>query len=475
MRRLQPASRIRTLAPALLGAGAVLFACASASAADAEALCRQAKALKDEGKLDAAAATYLEAIRLEPQSIEAHWGLAWVYRKQGLRDPAVAEFQKVLELGTDADRAREARDALQRMGAAAPGQPPVAPPQPTEVSLAAARELIRLNRASEALRILRALAAEDLDRSEAERLMQEVKRGRRLVRVRAGADPVFRSLPAWEERLRGRFAAGAAEISRQVAIDFELVSVEPWEPSGTTADGMSIVEDLQAAVSSDDVDVVVGFAAERRDAPPEGGRLEVRGYTFGLAPCVTGAVVVSEVVASRGGREWRVPEPTLRENLIHELGHLFGAVHVRGDSVMRAQPSPSPVLDFDALNLRVIETCRWVDFRQHFASLSHDECERLADAYAELAQGPAADDGVRFYRAIALTFLDRYKEAVAEYERVLETNRSDAYTHVNLAKLYEKLGDLKRARDHWAVAVGLGRPAAVVREAREALERTAGL
>ena len=466
---------MRTLAPALLCVGAVVFGCASARAADAEALCRQAKALKDAGQLEAAAAAYREALRLEPQFEEAHWGLAWVYRKQGLRDPAVAEFSKVVELATDPNRAREAREALQRMGAPAPDRPTLGPPpQPTDVSLAAARELIGLNQASDALRVLRALVAQDLDRAEAERLLEEVKRGRRVVRVRAAADPVFRSLPDWEGRLRSRFAAAAAEISRQAPIDFALASVEPWEPSGTTADGMGIVHDLQTGISDDGVDVVIGFTAERREAPAEGERLEVRGYTFGLAPCFTGAAVVSEVVAARDGREWRVPEATLRENLVHELGHLFGAVHVRGDSVMRAQPSGAPVFDFDPLNLQVIEACRWVDFRKHFASLSQNELERLAEAYGELAQGPAADDGVHFYRAVALTFLDRYEEAIAEYKRVLETTWGDPYTHVNVARLYEKTGDLKQARTHWAIAVTLGRPAEVVREAREALERTGG-
>jgi tetratricopeptide (TPR) repeat protein len=466
---------VRTLAPALLCAGAVVFACASASAADAETLCRQAKALKDAGKLEAAAAAYREAIGLAPESVEAHWGLAWVYRKQGLRDPAAAEFARVIELATDAALAQEAREALRRMGAAPPGSPPVTPPPaPTQVSLAAARELIGLSRAADALRVLRALVAEGIDRAEAERLIAEVKRGRRLVRVRAAADPVFRSLPAWEERLRARFAAATAELSRQVPIDFELVSVQPWVPSATTADGMDIIEDLQTGVPREDVDVVVGFTAERRNAPPEGERLEVRGYTFGLAPCFTGTVVVSEVVAGREGREWRVPDTTLRENLVHELGHLFGAVHARGDSVMRTQPSGAPVYDFDPLNVRVIQACRWVDFREEFASLSRDELEQLAQAYDDLAQGPAADDGVHFYRAIALTFLERYEEAIAEYNRVLATSRSDAYTHVNLAKLYEARGDMKEARSHWAIAVGLGRPAEVAREAREALDRLGG-
>jgi len=235
---------------------------------------------------------------------------------------------------------------------------------------------------------------------------------------------------------------------------------------------MGIVEELQAVIPDDGVDIVVGFIAERRDAPPTGERLEVKGYTLGLAPCFTGTVVVSEVVASRDGQEWRVPEANLRENLTHELGHLFGAVHVRGVSVMSGKPGGAPTFDFAPLNLEVVKACRWVDFREHFASLSPDELTRLADLYAALADGPAEDDGVHFYRAIVLTFLDRYEEAIAEYERVLQTSWGDAYTHVNVGELYEKTGDRAKARSHWSVAVALGKPAEVVRQAQMALERT---
>jgi tetratricopeptide (TPR) repeat protein len=124
-------------------------------AADAAALCRQGQALKNSGQLEAAAAAYERAARLDPQSDEAHWGLAWVYRKQDLNEPAAAEFAKVLALTRDPARAQEAREALARMGARRP--------------------------------------------AEAEQTPEEVRRGRRLVRVRAAAG---RDLAAGAHRLR---------------------------------------------------------------------------------------------------------------------------------------------------------------------------------------------------------------------------------------------------------------------------------
>ncbi|MBM3501120.1 MAG: tetratricopeptide repeat protein [Armatimonadetes bacterium] len=461
-----PACLLRQImAPVLLSAGAVVLASGPA-AADAPALCREAKALKDAGELDAAARAYREAIRLDPAGEEAWWGLAWVCRKQGAAATAVEAFRKVVELARDPARRRDAEAALERMGATV-----TQPEPPVDDSLEGARDLIRRGRSAEALRLLRTLRARESERVEAESLMAEVKRGRRLVRVRAAADEEFRSLPGWEERLRARLAAAAGEVSRQLEVDFELVGIEPWRRGETAPGGMAVVADLQAAVPDAGVDLVVGFVAERHAAPPEGERLEIRGHTMGLAPCFAGTVVVTEVIASRDGAQWRVPEANLRENLTHELGHCFGAVHVMGPSVMRAQPDGAPLFDFDALNLEAMRACRWVDFREQFLSLEPAELQRLEAAYQRLAAGPAGDDGAHFYRALALTYLERHQEAIGEYEAVLRTSRLDAYAYLNLGKLYELTGDLDKARTHWKLAAALGTPPAATM-AREELART---
>lgn len=451
--------------------------CSIGSADNAVALCHRAKALKDAGQFEAAVAAYQEALKADPHSAEAYWGLAWIYRKQGLREPAIEAFRRVLSLTNNEQQAQEAREALQRMGVpvveteSSPVSSAGGPePDPT---LAGAREWLARGRVTEAVRLLRRLIAEDDNAEEARVLLEEVKRGRRLVRVRAVADPVFRSLPDWQSRLQARFQVAASHLSRQVPIDFALVAIGAWEPGASLEDGgLALIRDLQQAVSDDDVDIVVGFVAQRVEAPPDGSRLEIKGYTLGLAPCFTGTIIVVEPVAAAGGREWRVQEERLQENLAHELAHLFGAVHVEGNSLMRAGPSGTPILDLDPLNLEVLEACRWVDFRDHFASLSDQELQRLIAAYDRLAAGPAADDGVHFYRAVALTFLGRYEDAIAAYRRVLETSWADAHAHLNLASLYEQVGDIAMARTHWRLAAALGHLPEIVHAAEQGLRRT---
>jgi tetratricopeptide (TPR) repeat protein len=147
---------------------------------------------------------------------------------------------------------------------------------------------------------------------------------------------------------------------------------------------------------------------------------------------------------------------------------------VTGNSVMRPSPGGPAVYEFDALNLEVMRTCRWVEFEENLASLSADELERMADIYARIVAGPGADDGVHFYRAAVLSTppLERYEEAIEEYKQVLAASSQDPFAHFNIAELYSQTGHLEQARAHWKIAAFIGKPATVAAQAQAALDRT---
>ncbi len=467
----------RLTAPALiLCAGAVSLLCRASCAEEAAGLSQRALALKHAGQPEASAAVYRRAIGLDPSYADAHWGLAWVLAGQGRKAEAAEEFRQVLALVKGGSRAREAAAALARLGfpppeaARVPGRPPPPPPPAKEPPLDAARRLLQAGEAFQAIRVLETISARDPARPEAEVLLAEAKRGRRKVRVRAAADQVLRRQPDWEKRLRDRLSFAAEEIGRQVEIDFVLVEVRPWERRLKPSDGLDLIEELEDAIPLDGAEAIIGFLAEAKEVEVIDGRPVVRGYTLGLSPCFTGYDMVAEVLGSKDGRQYRVPEEVLRENLVHEFGHLFGAVHVRGESVMRAQGGAQPIYAFDPLNLEVMRACRWIDFRENLASLAEPELQRMAAVYAQLEAGPASDDGVHFYRAQVCTMLAQYKEAIAEYQQVLAASPQDAFTHYNLAELlYYQQKDVEQAKAHWKIAEAIGRPAWVADLARKAL------
>ncbi len=475
----------RTLGRYLVLAASVCLAAALSTAPpspadDVTTLCEQGLALKRAGDLERAVAAFEQALALDPNSVQAHWGLAWVLAARGRREEAVREFRLVVDLSPDDDLVAEATAALRRLGAPLPtpavGPPPVPMPRPLPAppSLAAARELLAAGQRFASVSMVRALLAEEPEDDEAQALLARAKSGRRRVLVRAAAGPVFRSVNDWEARLRSRFDAAAKHLGRQVEIDLVLLAVDRWDRDHTTADGLDLVTELQDEVPPNGAHAVIGFVADNRPPDTSGDRVEVHGYTLGMAPCFTGYGVVSEVFASDGDQEWRVPEAKLRENLLHEVGHLFGAVHVSGNSVMRPDPGGEAVYRFDPLNVEVMRTCRWVDFEENLASLSPDELARMADLYAKIAEGPGADDGVHFYRAAVLSTppLERYEEAIDEYRQVLAASSEDPFAHFNIAELYNHVGHLEQARAHWKIAAFIGKPATVAVQAQAALDRT---
>lgn len=72
-----------------------------------------------QAKQFAKAAEELEAaLKIEKDYTDAHWALGWVYSALGRKPEAVAEFKEVLRLVPDTPRAKEARDAIKRLGSA---------------------------------------------------------------------------------------------------------------------------------------------------------------------------------------------------------------------------------------------------------------------------------------------------------------------------------------------------------------------
>lgn len=94
----------------------------AAGGGDAAALAREGMTLKHQGNYTAAKQKFEAAIAADPNNLTAHNGLAWVLAEmadatgdEALKTQAIAEFEKVIELGASGSMASEARAALQRL------------------------------------------------------------------------------------------------------------------------------------------------------------------------------------------------------------------------------------------------------------------------------------------------------------------------------------------------------------------------
>ncbi len=78
-------------------------------------LVAEAMAAKRAGRLEQAELKFQAALLEEPDSEDAHWGLAWTLADLRRKAEAIREFEKVLELTADPERQSEAEAAIARL------------------------------------------------------------------------------------------------------------------------------------------------------------------------------------------------------------------------------------------------------------------------------------------------------------------------------------------------------------------------
>ena len=83
----------------------------------------QARVLKAKGDVNGAIALLEQGLANDPDNASAHYVVGWLYVGKGDQTKAAAAFRRVVELSPDTEEGREAKAALERMGASAAPEP----------------------------------------------------------------------------------------------------------------------------------------------------------------------------------------------------------------------------------------------------------------------------------------------------------------------------------------------------------------
>jgi len=334
----------------------------------------------------------------------------------------------------------------------------------------AGRDLLKADRTLEAVNELRAALSLAPERGDIAQTLLDATRRTRTVTVLAAVSPAFRAQDGWEDAIRRRLRF-ANEHLRPHGIALELADPVLWQPALEMSDGLSCVDELMDDIPRGQADVVIGFVRQEIPRPRPGEAPERRLHTVGLGPSFSGYAVICDyvLVDSVTGLKSRMREPFVLETFVHEMGHLFGCVHVSANSCMRSGGGPTPQYDYDPENAAVLGAARWVDFRRQFASFAVPELERLADAYEALRSVPRPDKGCEFYLACTYQLLGDLERAARLYEVALNANPADPFAQLNLARIYAEQGYPDRATEHFQAVIAIGEPAYMVQRAREEL------
>jgi len=318
----------------------------------------------------------------------------------------------------------------------------------------------------------------------------------RTIRVKVLGDEDYRRDTKWAASADDLLRVVSAEIEQTFGIRFLPVAHDEWISDDRKKTLEALAEDLDARLDKGDADVVLAITAQKNPAA---------GYS-GFAQFREGLVLI------RDGPD----RDELARTLIHEFGHLFGAVHVDDPSSVMGQFIQTRA--FDALNLRAVRLNRdrsfhSVDFpvpkgrRPEAIALYERVCADIlagkpAPSGGEAARGRitglVGENGARdrselddafvllahltleakdYERTlvvcgqalalnpdnletenligIALRRMGRIDEALDKYRSILAQKPGHARVHYNLGIALAKKGDLEAARSSYETALGL--------------------
>jgi len=288
----------------------------------------------------------------------------------------------------------------------------------------------------------------------------------RTVTLRVAAAEVLTINPSWKKDIKKLVSISSETFEDKFGIEFRIAAWEGWRPDKHLRSLPAILEDLKQKVRPEEADIVIGLV------PPHLGG----DTSSGIAEYISGYVLLELA------NPW-----TMAPVILHELGHVFGAVDLQEDgSVMNPG---NPGLDFDPFSARVITLNRERSYRTasfpfppaHLkevisafrgrAALKRHEPELhlfLAYLYVEAGDYPSASSeslevlklspgsmDVRILLANLKLAQGNVDEAITEYQEILALDPDLPVVHFNLGVAWQRKGRAEEASSSFREAVRL--------------------
>lgn len=185
----------------------------------------------------------------------------------------------------------------------------------------------------------------------------------RVVQVKLVADPALRQAdPRWRDTAEELLRAASDYYEERFGIRLAHQATEPWHVNGTTSSSVILMNRLKRsyprAGGKAPHDVVIGLTRQPLNFY-KGGR--ARADRFGNCTQGLGNYIVSHVGDSYTYENRELTHDVVA--VIHEMGHLFGAVHTDDpDSIMHRYFDLRT--EFDAPNRAIVMKNRLCDFAE---------------------------------------------------------------------------------------------------------------
>ncbi len=251
----------------------------------------------------------------------------------------------------------------------------------------------------------------------------------RTLKVGIAVTSEFKATANWRSDFEKRLAYASRIFEREFQIRFVPFKWYDWPTTVGREASHVMIEDLMSRFPLKDVDLMIGLSripvnikGPIRDPDVLGQARPFSGYL---------------VLRYPQNRMYKIQEETA---LVHELAHLFGAVHTSDPSSILY-----PIVDkqlpamFDSENHEIISKTRNMDFRRGLSGLPSNVLQNLLGSYLKLA---ATDQPFDFYYSLGVLYvnLKQYDDALGAWKKAAAILPTHARIHYDLGMLYYRLG-----------------------------------
>lgn len=267
----------------------------------------------------------------------------------------------------------------------------------------------------------------------------------REVRVAVAVTPDFKAIPNWKSEFERRLGYVSKVFESQFRVKFKMTAMADWNVPAEKANMPDLCEDLRSRFpleNLENVDVVIGLT-RLAEIPPTLSMQDL--HSIGLARPFSGYLVLRYPV----NKLYKIQEETV---LVHEMGHLFGAVHTLDrSSIMFPIVEKQIPNRFDGDNEQILQQTRDMDFRKGINVLQGPTLQIILNSYMKLIRTEQSAD---FYYALGIFYLQlgQTENTVRSWTQSLMVE-DEPQVHYDLGILYYKLGKQDQAVKELSKAV----------------------
>lgn len=214
--------------------------------------------------------------------------------------------------------------------------------------------------------------------------------GTNIFPVHLYVDEEFRDDPYWFKNLESMLEEVNARYRREFEINFIWHEPVYWESDNSHTSIFSLLDQLSQDTASRTPGITMGFT----------GQTELGGQELGVARYFTGHIMIKK-------------SDYMMYTIVHEMGHIFGGVHVEGTPfLMNARYTGIQYLPFDIWNIKIVELNRGRSFGSLTYPISEEDAFKVSEVYQELLTFGRSDKALYINLGSVLSTIGQHDEAV---------------------------------------------------------------